>query len=215
MKYDKIIRAGIAGCGNTLIQLILQHLIGKSKIIGTHRYVNNLETPIDLSPYRIGIIMPCRDFRSVIASDIRKNKQLPTLINIERTYKQLFTPMYTEFHKFRTEYQYPEDILLLRYPLFYDNYDYLLDQLQSFLAIIITNQQRDQIKKQFSMQANKKRISQFKLNDWNDVDEKTQLHGNHIGTGEPESWKTFFPLELHNFITKLMWSELIEYQWEN
>lgn len=209
-----IIRAGVAGCGNTLIQLVLGYILGKSRVLGTHRYVDNLETPTDLSLYKIGIVMPCRDFRSAVASAMRKRKILPTQADIGNIYNDLFMPMYTEFHKFRTQYPYSEDMLLLRYPLFFDNYDYLLDQLQDFLVISISSQQRDQIKKQFSIRATKKRIAELKLNNWSDVDKKTLLHGNHIGTGKPDSWKTFFPSELHEFITKLMWSELVEYEWE-
>lgn len=214
MKYDLIIRSGIHGCGNTLVRLILEYLVGKSKVIGTHRYIDNLEEPIDLTQYRIGIITPCRDFRSVIANTIRKRKMQPTRAGIGYVYKGFFTPMYIEFHKFRTKYPYPKNVLLLSYLRFFDNYDYLLDRLQSFLDISVSNQQRNEIKEKFSMQANKKRIDELKLKSWSDIDKTTLLHGNHIGTGEPDSWKTFFKPNLHEFITNLMNTELVEYGWE-
>ncbi len=213
MKYDIVIRCGVPGCGNTLVQLILKHLVGKSKVVGTHRYLDHLEKPIDLSLYRVGIIAPYRDFRSALASQMRKRRISPTCETVQNTYRDYFISTYTEFHKFRTKYPHPEDVLLLRYPLFYNNYDYLLDQLQDFLAITVSKQQRGQIKKQFSMQANQEKIIKIGLKNWNNIDEETLLHGNHIGNGKPDSWKTFFPLELHEFVTDLMRPALCEYGW--
>lgn len=215
MKYDHIVRAGICGSGNTLVRLILAYLLGDSKITGTHRYIDNLEEPITTISDKIGIIIPYRDFRSIIASEIRKRRQSPIESNIKTTYKHFFTPQYKEFHKFRTDYYRKEDILWLVYARFFENYEYIADQLQSFLSITITQQQRHQIKQLFSLQANKRRILQLKLRNWKDLDGQTGLHGNHIGTGEPESWKTFFDYKLHEFITKLMLTELVEYGYED
>lgn len=214
MKYGIIIRGGIPGCGNTLVRLILEYLIGKSKVIGTHRYVDRLEDPIDLTLSKVGIIIPYRDFRSALASQMRKRRILPTYDTTIRIYEHDFIPAYTEFHKFRIQYPHPENVLLLRYPLFYKNTDYLLDQLQNFLAIAISEQQRSQIKEQFSIQTIQKKIVKLGLKDWTDVDKETLLHGNHIGNGRPDSWKTFFPPELHKLVTKLMWQKLVEYDWE-
>ncbi len=214
MKYDIVIRGGVPGCGNTLVRLILECLVGKSRVIGTHRYVDRLEDPIDLTSTKVGIITPCRDFRSTLASQMRKRGIPPTHKTIINMYQDHFVLVYTEFHKFRTQYPYPKDVLLLRYPLFYKNNDYLLDQLQDFLAITISEQQRSHIKKQFSIQAIQKKIVKLGLKDWADIDEETLLHGNHIGNGRPDSWKTFFNPRLRKFVTELMWPELVEYGWE-
>ena len=214
MKYDQILRSGIGGSGNTLVRLILAYLLGDSKVVGTHRYVDDLEESITLTSGNVGIILPCRDFRSVIASTIRKRKQSPTKQMIQDTYRIFFTPQYESFHKFRTEYPRQQDILRLMYSRFFNDYDYLLDKLQDFLSITITQQQRDFVKDRFSLQSCKDRITLSQLQNWEEVDEQTRLHGNHIGTGLPESWKTFFDPALHKFVTEMMWAELVEYGYE-
>ena len=214
MKYDQVIRAGMCGSGNTLIRLILDYLLDESKVIGTHRYLDNLEIPTSLISDNIGIVIPCRDFRSVIASTMRKTRQSVSRSNIIAIYKNFFTPQYVALDKFRTKYPRQEDILWLMYNRFFHNYDYIVDKLQDFLFIDVTQEQRDQIKKSFSLRANKNRITELKLKNWENVDTHTKLHGNHIGTGAIESWKTFFKPELHEFVTELMLTELTTYGYE-
>ena len=191
MRFQRVIRAGVAGSGNTLVQLVLRYLLGKDMVTGTHGYIAPCGD--------VGIIITHRDCRSVLASALRKRQQEPTRNSIKTIYNNFFTPMY---------------ILDLRYPDFFDNYDYLMDQLQVFLEIKIEAIQRSRVKSEFSMDSNLKKIGSLGLKKWSEVDAETQLHGRHIGTGHPESWKTFFPEELHAFINNLMWSELVESGWE-
>lgn len=214
MKYDQVIRAGISGSGNTLLTLILNYLLGKSKVVGTHRYIDNLEEPRSLVSNNIGIIIPCRDFRSVLANTLRRTRWAGNERNITYVYRTFFTPQYMYFNKFKTKYPHQEDVLWVMYNRFFDGYDYLIDELRDFLSIEITQDQRDEIKNSFSLQASKDKIEELQLTNWRDVDNSTQLHGNHIGTGDPESWKTFFNPELHEFITELMLTELIAYGYE-
>lgn len=233
MKYDKIIRAGINGSGNIVIEQILNYLfaqknqpidITKSQfhrtagkddiVIHTFRYLDNLEPSNDhhsegLENLNLGIIIPHRDFRSVLASQIRKRKLLPTIANIKRIYHTLFREMYVERHKYTTQFPNQQDILILEYSRYFENIDYAISQLEIFLEIQVTDKQKNFIKNEFSLEKNKKKSST--MQSWSQVDTLSGIHGQHIGNGQPNSWKTFFPEKLHEFVTRLMSEELREY----
>lgn len=237
MKYDKVIRAGINGCGNIVVEQILNFLFDQAnnqldktrpgfyrpanandRIIHTFRYIDNLEPGnrchvAGLSKLSLGVIIPNRDFRSALASQMRKRGIVPTVATITKIYKDLFSVMYRERHRYTTDFPNQEDVLVLDYRKFFCNLDYLMDELERFLEIDITAAKRSEIHKRFSLNSNKS-ISK-KMNNWNQMDTESGIHGRHIGTGEPESWKTFFTTELHEFVTELMLSELTAYGWEN
>lgn len=236
MKYDKIVRAGINGCGNIIVEQILNYLFDQTnnqldktrpgfhrpasvddRVIHTFRYLDNLEPGnkchvAGLSKFHLGVIIPNRDFRSALASQMRKRGITPTTTTIMKIYQDLFLVMYRERHKYTTIFPNQEDVLVLDYRKFFGDLNYLMDELKRFLEINITDEQRLVIHQKFSIDTNRQ-IAQ-KMNNWSQVDTDSGIHGRHIGTGEPESWKTFFPPELHEFVTQLMWSELVAYKWE-
>ena len=237
MKYDKVIRAGINGCGNIVVEQTLNYLfdqannqLDKSRsgfhrpanasdiVIHTFRYLDNLEPGnkchiSGLDKLSIGVVIPVRDFRSALASQMRKRGISPTKITIAQMYKDLFVKMYMEMHRYTTDFNKPEDVLLLDYREYFNNSDYLLDELGRFLDIDITDSQRSEIKQRFSLEANSKIAKQ--MSSWGQMDTSSGIHGRHIGTGHPESWKIFFPPELHGFVTELMMSELVAYGLES
>lgn len=237
IKYDKIIRAGINGCGNIVVEQILNYLFNQEnneldgsrpgfyrpanindRVIHTFRYLDNLEPGnschvAGLGKLHLGVIIPNRDFRSVVASQMRKRGIIPTVATITKIYRDLFLIMYRERHKYTTIFPNPKDVLILDYRKFFGNLDYLMDKLELFLEINITDTQRLEIHQKFSLGANRKIAN--RMNNWDQMDTESGVHGKHIGTGKPDSWKTFFPSELHEFVTKLMWSELVAYGWES
>jgi len=216
MKYDKIVRAGINGCGNIVIEQILFYLFPRDKIISTFRYLDNLEPNnkshiAGLEKLHLGVVIPERDFRSAIASQIRKRKLPPTRESIEYVNRLLFADMYKSRHEYTTRFPNQEDILILDYRLYYNNINYVLDELQRFLQITITDEQREYILKTFSRENNKKIAAT--MSNWQTIDSKSGVHGMHIGNSEPDSWKAFFPVDLHEFVTEFLRAELIEYGW--
>lgn len=237
MKYDKIVRAGIVGCGNIFLEQILNYLFDQTnneldkshsefyrpanpqdRVIHTFRYIDNLEPGnkchvTGLDELHLGIIIPNRDFRSALASQMRKQCLLPTIDAIRQMYQNMFSVMYRERHKYTTIFPHQEDVLVLDYRKFFNNPNYIISILEQFLEIKITDEQQTVICKKFSIDVNRK-IAQT-MGSWNQMDADSGIHGMHIGTGHPESWKTFFPEKLHGFVTELMWTELIEYGWEN
>ncbi len=236
MKYDKIVRAGICGCGNIVVEQVLNYLfdqnnnaIDKTKstfhrpanssdrVIHTFRYLDNLEPAnihhlSDLDKLHLGIIIPIRDFRSALASMMRKEQIPPNEQGIRHMYNSLFIHMYRQTMRYKTEYKYQEDILWLDYSKYFCNFDYLLCKLEQFLEINIDKTKKAKIAQQFDINNNKKIANT--MNSWNQIDTISGVHGRHIGIGHPESWKTFFPENLHKFVTNLMLSELTQYGWK-
>lgn len=217
MKFDKVVRAGINGCGNIVVEQILHYLLGKDKVISTFRYLDNLEPNnqchvAGLEKLHLGVVIPERDFRSALASQIRKRKLSPTRANIQHIYDTLFSIMYRNRHQYTTRFPDQNDILILDYRLYFDNINYILNELQRFLEIIITVEQREEILQRFSRE-NNKRIAKTMPN-WQTVDPVSGVHGMHIGTSQPDSWKTFFPPELHEFVTDLLRPALLQYGWK-
>lgn len=227
MKYEYLLRAGLQGSGNTFIQQILIELIRREKMFNTHRYIDKITTvdhrrAVFAEDGRTGIVIPLRDFRSSICSMLRRYRIQPTESSLSRQY-HIFINFYNEFQKFRDEYENQNDILWLEYAQFFYDYEYLFDALESFLNIEIGLVQREFLKTRYSLITNKV-ISDiltrhddvnYEASFESRIDEATQMSGNHVGTGVPDSWKTFIPKELHEFITQLMWSELVEYGFEN
>lgn len=237
MKYDKIVRAGINGCGNIIVEQILNYLFGQEnieldksrgvfyrpavtsdKIVHTFRYLDNLEpsnqchTP-GIGKLHLGIVIPMRDFRSALASQMRKRGISPTEASITKIYQDLFIMMYKEMHKYATHFCKREDVLFLDYSKYFGNLDYIVDELRLFLDIDVTDKQRSEIHQKFSLESNR-RIAK-RMSHWGQMDTNSGIHGRHIGTGHPESWKTFFPMKLHEFVTDLMRAELTTYGWED
>lgn len=79
------------------------------------------------------------------------------------------------------------NILQLKYEKFWNNYDYIFDNLETFFSIEIDNNKRHDITQKCGIENSRK--IQARLKDFSCVDEKTSLHGNHIATPEPFGYK--------------------------
>ena len=118
MKYDKVVRAGINGCGNIVVEQILNYLFDQTnnrldksrsgfhrpanaddQVIHTFRYIDNLEPGnkchvVGLNQLHLGVIIPNRDFRSALASQMRKRGIAPTTSTVLNIYKDLYSVLY-------------------------------------------------------------------------------------------------------------------------
>ena len=87
--------------------------------------------------------------------------------------------------------------LKLKYEKLWNNYDYVFDELENFFnnslgfkyhnRVEISKKKRTNIKKICGIKNTKK--IQRTLKDFDDVDEKTKVHGGHIATPEPFNYK--------------------------
>lgn len=204
MKFSKIIRSGIPGSGNTYVRQVLEYLVGKDNVIGTHSYLKGDNT--------VGIIIPYRDFRSVLASMLRKNKLYTNRATIRLVYETSFYNAYNAIKSYKYHYKYPQNILWLQYIKFFNDVNYLLDRLQQFLAIKISASDQKYIEKHFSLKANK--CIADRLESWETMDQESRIHGFHIGTDKPDSWKDFFSKKMQLHITELLKDELKRWEFE-
>ena len=87
--------------------------------------------------------------------------------------------------------------LKLKYEKFWNNYDYVFDQLEEFVSNISRFKSHKHVETSKEKRTNKEKICGIKntkkiqrtLKGFNDVDEKTRVHGNHIATPEPFNYK--------------------------
>ena len=77
--------------------------------------------------------------------------------------------------------------LKLKYEKFWNNYDYVFDNFETFFGIKIDKPKRDGIVQECGIENSKK--IQAKLKNFDHIDSKTKIHGNHIMTPEPFGYK--------------------------
>jgi hypothetical protein len=82
---------------------------------------------------------------------------------------------------------YPENnILFLRYEEFFNNFDFIFNQLENFLEISISPEMKKNIVEKYSLESQKKEAAKFE--DFRGYDEVRHIHGHHIMNGEPKTW---------------------------
>ena len=87
-------------------------------------------------------------------------------------------------------------ILWLRYELFWNEPAYLFTAIGDHLNVHLTPVERARISALTSIAANKARSSEFAGHE--DYDLRTHIHGCHIMTGEPGSWRLCVPERMHD-----------------
>lgn len=201
-----VIQYGIARSGTTVVWQVLSKLIERAW--KTHDYIPYEENRPAIITYR--------DPRDVIISRWRTewNKNPKTDIITDRDL-MIWTNSYKSDMENIRMYgaKYPNDkILFLCYEDYFSNTTYILDKLQEFFDIKIPLDMREMINNDTSVENNKK--LQSTLNGFSEADFATGLHGNHIHNGTPSNWKIIIPSNLHDFVTELLYNELVELGYE-
>ncbi len=98
------------------------------------------------------------------------------------------------------------DTCLLRYALFKDNYDYLFDRLESFLQFPIDRATRDRIETKTSFAKNKAVSSAY--DSFKEFDQKTLLHGKHLGSGAAGQWYYVCPYWMRRLLMHALAAEI-------
>ncbi len=187
-----IIFFGPGRTGSTLVYNILKDL-GFS-IVKQHQLLSHTK------PDKTHKFISCiRDLRDVLASRARIYK----IKYSDKTIHSIITQMkrigLDDLIKF-VEQKKP--ILVLKYELFWNNYDYIFDELERFLDITIDKNKREMIKNKRNVDAMKKIASNFKS--FKQYDIHTNIHGDHISqnNGAPGSWIKNIPVEYHDLVSK-------------
>ena len=103
--------------------------------------------------------------------------------------------------------------LLVRYEEYWDNPDRLLDQIEGYLDIKIPKELREAGKANCDIK--KMKALGDELEDWDKVDEETDIHGKHIYTGKPGTWKEFVEKDLRKRLNLKLRRYLKEYGYKS
>jgi len=184
-----VVQYSMPRTGSTLIRRILYNVFPEYEQPSQH-------PPGQYSDLDI-LIISCRHPLDVFVSMIRANgadgKRISNgtldnyLPDLERQYRQYAHDM-SKFKGYK---------LKLKYEKFWNNYDYVFDELENFFndtlgfkyhkPVEISKEKRTNIKKICGIKNTKK--IQDTLKNFDDVDNKTKIHGNHIATPEPFNYK--------------------------
>jgi len=185
-----VVQYGMPRTGSTLIRRILYGVFPEYEQPSQHPpgQFSNLDTlivscrhPLDVL---VSVIRVNSDENGERISDGRLNHYLPHLESQYRKYLHDLSSF--KGHK-----------LLLKYEKFWNNYDYVFDGLENFFndtlgfkyhnPVEISKEKRANIKKICGIKNTKK--IQDTLDNFDEVDEKTKIHGRHIATPKPFNYK--------------------------
>lgn len=198
MDESNIIQFSAPRTGSTLLFQVLSDLFPSSAISKAHEWHPDYKNKIVIGTFR--------DPRAVAISYWRVNK------NIDSPKKKISKAEISKFSKIinnQIESMQPyiqntinhEMMLFLKYELFYNDFDYLFQQLESFFNKTFESSLKERIKEQRSVLSNKNIASGFK--NFRQYDKKSLIHGKHIyKNGESGSWKDFIKSENLEFFEK-------------
>lgn len=210
-KTDAIVAYGVLRSGSTFIWQILYHLFDDhkmDKIIKTHSLMETTNK----------VVATFRDFRDVAASSYRVEKKLsPTDSMIKMSVEDV------EFYvtrakgwvrvldSYRRKYS-DEQMILLRYEEFFNNFKFIFDQFENFFGIAIPEAKRKAIRTECNLAKNRKRqgeVPDGRKNVW-----PARIQRCHIFTGKPDSWKMTVPEELQPRVNEILHDELVQWGYE-
>lgn len=93
--------------------------------------------------------------------------------------------------------------LILQYEEFFNNYDYIFDQFESFFEFTLPVKTKDLIVAETNLAVNEKIQDKFK--DFDSHCEESQIHGKHILSGEPDFYKSIISSENYSRLHDLLW----------
>jgi len=195
---------GMPGCGNTYLHQIIGSLLENStnNHNSGHGYVEKKEGEIYLVPYR--------DFRDVLCSTARRQfKTHSQNTSISSGIKMSHESLLYDMESISKWLKRP-DANMIRYEDYYpDNTRQLFTFLQDELGFVMDDKDIDIIMKEWSLENNKVRASQYKS--FKQHNKNTNIHGDHISNdGNPGAWKELMTDEIKEFLKPRIDSYLIE-----
>ena len=194
--------------GTTLIWNMLQKIFLQTKVYKANQLDDYVRKSLD-EDSNIKVVSTVRDPRDTLCSymiiwyelwnenNIINKKRLDESIDFLRGYSGGFDDF--------IELCNTNDNLVLRYELFWDDYDYIFNEFEKFFNINIDNKMRIKLENECNVKAHKKIADKFDtfFPIENNVDLETLIHGKHIsGTnGRPNQWKNIIPEEHQEFVT--------------
>ncbi|MFZ5563940.1 MAG: sulfotransferase domain-containing protein [Thermodesulfobacteriota bacterium] len=188
--------------GSTLVFNILREVLPGRKIEKTHNYNPKFS--------RHKVVVTFRHPLDSIASGIQRYGRTPSGKEIEVQIKEFSDGGIWDVLKIR----HNPNVLMLKYEKFYNNFDYVFDNLETFLSIEINRETRKQILDKYNIEAVSERVQQF--DGFQHFDAVTHWHGNHISPykGGTDYYKKFFSQEQVDYLKKVYREFLVAFDYE-
>ena len=138
-----------------------------------------------------------------IGSLILKDQVQPTNEIIE---EKIFLFRKDGWNDFLNQFE-SKKILFLRYEDFCNDMDFLLNSIENYFNININQNKRAELKKKYKILNVKDSLEKFKS--FNEFDEQTHFHGNHISKylGTPNYYKNLFTPNQLKILDKYFYNE--------
>ncbi|MGD1902525.1 MAG: sulfotransferase domain-containing protein [Geitlerinemataceae cyanobacterium] len=226
-KGARIIAAGVPRSGSTLIYQVICALFPDAAVTKTHKFTEEADAKI---------VVTYRDFRDVTVSMARamrsRNGQPFKWGKLDEADRSKDSPMRIQGHEKITREELEitlenalskiealdsyrglalasDRVLLMRYELFFSDYDYIFQQLSGFFGINIDRATRREIVEITSIKRNQERAAQ--LQDFSHYDPKSQIHGAHIYDGKVGGWVRFIDPKDRNLLLESLGDALARY----
>jgi hypothetical protein len=176
----KIIQFSPQRSGSTLVFNILQDLFPTKYVKKQHNY--------DLEDKNFPTVITYRHPYDCIASLILKDQVSPTNQIIEDKIMLFRKDGWNDFlNQFESS-----KILFLRYENFYNDIDLILNSIEGYFKIYISENKKVKLRNKYKISSVKKEIEKFKS--FSEFDLRSHFHGNHISKylGATNSYKRLF-----------------------
>lgn len=201
----KVAQYALPRSGSTLVLQVLLKILGEDNVDYSHNF---RETNLPL-------IATLRDFRDIVASYWRiwhgklENNQI---VNVP-TYNEVKSAIGSTMGRINQLNQYQDyykdkNVLWLRYEDFFEDYEYLFNEIENFLGITVSKEKRDKIIKETNLEAKRKYQTEIPLDPnktriFDNYEHRHDIHANHIHPTIkpiPGYWKQIFPKEFYGLI---------------
>lgn len=176
--------------GSTLLFNLLSELYPKASIEKQHTYgwyFNHLK-----------VISSVRHPFDCVGSIVQAHKEEPTMKAVEWTTERFLNNGGYDITKVKDR----ENVRVLRYESFVNDYDVIFDTLEEFMGLHVDPVTRETIKAKFSRDGVRKIMAEKKnFFEW---DDKTLIHGDHISARDGQSGygKEMFTQEQQEYIAE-------------
>jgi len=187
--------------GSTLVYNLMREIFSNKKIFKVHTLRSMC--------YELKVVATYRHPLDCIASSIIRYGKSPTDDEIQRQLEIFNQPLRNLITANKMD-----NILLLRYEEFVNDFDYIFDHFELFFKIKIQPEKRKALISEYKIESVQKKL---KGGGFEALDKKTQLHGNHISKfkGASGYYNDFFNDEQIDFLKKSYFEVINEFNYES